>query len=48
MLEWLGERFAADGYRLPDLLRTVALSSAFASVREDAPAAARAAGGTAP
>ena len=38
MLDWLGEQFAADGYRLPDLLRTVALSSAFATVREAAPA----------
>ncbi len=45
MLEWLGERFAADGYRLPDLLRTVALSSAFATIRD--PAAADAAGGKA-
>lgn len=37
MLEWLGGQFAADGYRLPDLLRTVALSSAFATVRETPP-----------
>jgi uncharacterized protein DUF1592/uncharacterized protein DUF1588/uncharacterized protein DUF1585 len=37
MLGWLGERFAADGHRLPDLLRTVALSDAFANVREDTP-----------
>ena len=31
---WTGsvKRFAADGYRLPDLLRTMALSSAFATV----------------
>ena len=29
MLDWLGEQFAADGYRLPDLMRTIALSSAF-------------------
>ena len=60
MLDWLGEEFAADGYRLPDLLRTVALSSAFATVREAVPeqqraaapmadpALARAAGGKAP
>ncbi len=34
MLDWLGEQFAADGYRLADLLRTVALSSAFATVRQ--------------
>jgi hypothetical protein len=40
MLDWLGERFAADGYRMPELLRTVALQSAVAPVREDAPAAA--------
>jgi len=46
VLEWLGAEFAADGYRLPDLLRTIALSSAFATVREAAPAAA--AGGGAP
>jgi hypothetical protein len=39
MLEWLGERFAADGYRLADLLRTVALSDAFVTVREPAQAA---------
>ena len=49
MLDWLGEQFAADGYRLPDLLRTVALSSAFATVREAAPAkAANAAAGGKP
>jgi hypothetical protein len=40
MLDWLGQQFAADGYRLPDLLRTVALSSAFAMVREGEPAKA--------
>ena len=39
MLEWLGERFAADGYRLAELLRTVALSDAFVTVREPAQAA---------
>src|SRR5262245_28905004 len=37
MLGWLGEQFAAYGYRLPDLMRTVALSSAFTTVREDVP-----------
>ena len=42
MLDWLGEQFAADGYRLADLLRTVALSSAFATVRQPV------AGGNAP
>jgi hypothetical protein len=46
MLAWLGERFAADGYRFPELLRTVALSSAFATVVEPAPTGA--AGGGAP
>jgi hypothetical protein len=56
VLGWLGEQFAADGYRLPDLMRTVALSSAFTTVHENvleqrqaaAPASsssARAAGG---
>jgi hypothetical protein len=60
MLDWLGAQFAADGYRLPDLLRTVALSSAFATVRDFSPGQesaaalgtepvpAGAAGGTAP
>jgi hypothetical protein len=48
MLEWLGKRFAADGHRLPDLMRTVAQSSAFATVRADAPAPVRVAGGGAP
>ena len=33
-LGWLGEQFAAGGYRLPDLLRTVALSNAFATDRK--------------
>lgn len=42
MLDWLGEQFAADGYRLPDLLRRVALSSAFATVQEPAPEQRRA------
>ncbi len=37
MLDWLTAQFAADGYRLPNLMRTVALSSAFATVREAAP-----------
>jgi hypothetical protein len=36
MLDWLGAEFAAEGYRLPDLLRTVAESSAFATVRDSA------------
>jgi hypothetical protein len=42
VLDWLGQSLAADGYRLPDLLRTVALSEAFATVREDRPEPARA------
>jgi Protein of unknown function (DUF1592)/Protein of unknown function (DUF1588)/Protein of unknown function (DUF1585)/Protein of unknown function (DUF1595)/Protein of unknown function (DUF1587) len=29
---WLGKRFAASGYRVPDLLRTIALSTAFSEV----------------
>jgi hypothetical protein len=42
VLDWLGQSLAADGYRLPDLLRTVALSDAFATVREDRAEPARA------
>jgi len=37
LLEYLNARFAAEGYRLPDLLRSIVLSNAFAAVR-DAPA----------
>jgi hypothetical protein len=29
---WLSKRFAASGYRVPDLLRTIALSTAFSEV----------------
>ncbi len=36
---WLKARFAADGYRLPDLLRQVALSDAFYRISTDAKAA---------
>jgi hypothetical protein len=32
-LTWLGQRFAASGYRVPDLLRTIALSTAFSESR---------------
>lgn len=32
MLPYLNQRFAAQGYRLPDLLRTIALSTAFSEV----------------
>ena len=38
-LTWLDKRFAASGYRVPDLLRAIALSPAFSQVAE-APAAA--------
>jgi hypothetical protein len=38
VLPWLDKRFAEEGYRLPDLLRTVALSTAFAEVSEPPPA----------
>jgi hypothetical protein len=31
---WLGEQFAANGYRLPDLMKTIATSDAFYAVRE--------------
>jgi Protein of unknown function (DUF1592)/Protein of unknown function (DUF1588)/Protein of unknown function (DUF1585)/Protein of unknown function (DUF1595)/Protein of unknown function (DUF1587) len=33
-LAWLDERFAASGYRVPQLLRTIALSTAFSEVAE--------------
>jgi hypothetical protein len=33
-LTYLGQRFAAEGYRLPDLLRTIALSNAFSEVAD--------------
>ena len=32
--KWLGEQFAANGYRLPDLMKTIATSDAFYAVRE--------------
>ena len=35
VLAWLTERFATQGYRLPDLLREIALSSAFTRVRNN-------------
>jgi len=40
VLAWLGERFAEDGYRLPDLLRTIATSQPFLVVNDAAVAAA--------
>ncbi len=50
VLKFLDTRFADEGYRLPDLLRTVALSTAFAEVTEPASATAptKAAGSPAP
>jgi hypothetical protein len=39
ILEHFKKRFAAAGYRLPDLLRAIALSDAFADVRETRPSA---------
>ncbi len=38
-LAYYGARFAQQGYRLKDLLRTVALSNAFSTIRENPPAA---------
>jgi hypothetical protein len=32
LLAWLGQRFAAEGYRLPPLLRSIATSRAFSTV----------------
>ena len=43
LLDYLGERFAASGYRLPDLLRTIVLSEAFAEVRPENPEPAKSA-----
>ena len=40
-LDYFNARFAADGYRVPDLLRTIALSNAFSEIiapKSDAPA----------
>ncbi len=41
VLAWLGERFAEGGYRLPDLLRTVATSQPFSLVSDIPPAAGK-------
>jgi hypothetical protein len=38
MLPYLNQRFADEGYRLPQLLRTIALSNAFVEVSPGAPA----------
>ena len=40
VLAWLGEHFAEDGYRLPDLLRTIAASQPFSVVTDPAVATA--------
>ena len=40
MLKYLNARFETSGFRVPDLLRTVALSNAFSEFKEAAPAAA--------
>ena len=39
LVDYFNAQFAADGYRLPNLLRTIALSPAFSEVdkSEDAP-----------
>ncbi|MHB1207432.1 MAG: DUF1588 domain-containing protein [Rhodospirillaceae bacterium] len=41
LLDYFDQRFAAQGYRLPDLLRTIVLSDAFAEVRAENPAPAK-------
>jgi hypothetical protein len=38
MLKFLNARFEAAGYRVPDLLRTIALSNSFSEFKEAAPA----------
>ncbi len=45
MLPFLRERFAENGYRVPSLMRTIALSPAFSAVGEPAAAQAASAGG---
>jgi hypothetical protein len=42
MLKFLNARFEAAGYRVPDLLRTVALSNSFSEFKKAAPAAGEA------
>ena len=39
VLPYFGAQFAQDGYKLPGLLRTIALSKAFTTVTTAAPAA---------
>ena len=38
ILDYFNTRFAQEGYRLPDLLRSIALSNAFSDVRDNPPA----------
>jgi Protein of unknown function (DUF1585) len=38
ILAYLRERFTEHGYKVPDLLREIALSNAFSQVREPKPA----------
>lgn len=45
MLPYLREQFAENGYRVPGLMRTIALSNAFSSVDEPAAAQTASAGG---
>ena len=40
VLAYFNQRFAADGYKLPDLMRMVAMSDAFAEVTNEQPATA--------
>lgn len=44
ILEYLNARFASQGYRLPDLLRSIALSNAFSEISEPPVSATKAAG----
>jgi hypothetical protein len=41
VVTYLDKRFAEEGYRLPDLLRTVALSPMFSEIAPPAPAPAK-------
>jgi hypothetical protein len=40
LLKYFGERFANQGYRVPDLMKTIALSNAFRAAAAPEPAAA--------
>ena len=37
LLTYLGKQFAAEGYRIPDLLKTIALSNSFSQVTKIKP-----------